>query len=81
MTDEENPMTTDGRDGTRHVRMPVPPGGDADRHPGSRTWATRTPARTPTTRRPAAATPTRGAATASTGTRACRASRRGRRGR
>ena len=35
MTDEENPMTTDGGDGTRHVRMPVPPGGDADRHPGS----------------------------------------------
>jgi hypothetical protein len=21
--------------GTEHVRMPVPPGGDADRHPGS----------------------------------------------
>ncbi|QFZ20196.1 hypothetical protein [Saccharothrix syringae] len=27
--------TEDDQQGTRQVRMPVPPGGDADRHPGS----------------------------------------------
>lgn len=81
MTDEENPVTTDGGDGTRHVRMPVPPGGDADRHPGSPDLGDPDPGADADDPATSSGHPTRGAATASTGTRACRARPSGRRGR